>query len=118
MTLGLVTYDQDGDTLIGENEAIRSKWFLGGRKVSYRMSCSLDDGASIVLFRESVTERSWGLPPPTFTVEKTTIKGWLRSGEREDRSRGDGGTIDYARVREVLGQVANGAGWQFQFDGG
>jgi hypothetical protein len=118
MTFGLIPFEQGGDTLIGEMDSIRSKWFLGGRKVSYRMSCRLDESACIVFFRESVSEQSWGLPPPTLTVEITTIKGWRRSGQREDRSVGGGGTIDYARVRDVLGKIANGAGWQFQLEGG
>jgi hypothetical protein len=118
MTLGLIAYEQGEDSLIGEKDSIRSKWFLGGRKVSYRMSCRLDEAAHTVLFRESVTEKSWGLPPPTLTVEKTTVKGWQRSGERSDTAVGGGGTLDYGRVREVLGQVASGAGWQFRLEGG
>jgi hypothetical protein len=57
-------------------------------------------------------------PPPTFTVEKTTVKGWARSGERTDRSAGGGGKLDYARVREDLQQLAASAGWQFHLEGG
>lgn len=118
ITVGLTVFEKDEDRLTGEQESVRSKWFLGGRKVSYRMSCRLDEAARVVHFREAVTERSWGLPPPTLTVEKTTVKGWRRSGERSDISVGGGGALDSGRVREVMAQVTSGAGWQFHFEGG
>jgi hypothetical protein len=118
MTLGLSVREEGGEGLVGEMDSIRNKWFLGGRKVSYRMSCRLDEAARVVRFREAVVERSWGLPPPTLTVEKSTVHGRRRSGEVGDASVGGGGAIDYGRVREVLGQVVSGAGWQFQFESG
>jgi hypothetical protein len=72
----------------------------------------------VVHFRESITERSWGLPPPMLTRETTTVKGWQRSGARSDHSAGGSGAPDYARMRDVLGQVVSDAGWQFRFEGG
>jgi len=116
--LGLSVQDKGNDGLTGHADAIRAKWFLGGRKVSYRISCRLAEADHTVRFREAISEATWGIPPPTFTVEKTTIKGWERSGERTDRSVGGGGTIDFACVREELKAVATAAGWQFQLEGG
>lgn len=116
--LGLSVRDKGNDGLAGQADSIRAKWFLGGRKLSYRMSCRLAEAEHIVRFREAVSEATWGIPPPTFTVEKTTIKSWERSGERTDRSVGGGGTIDFAQVREELKALVTAAGWQFQLEGG
>jgi hypothetical protein len=116
--LGLSVRDEGNDGLTGQAESIRAKWFLGGRKVSYRMSCRLVEAEHTVRFREAVSETTWGIPPPTLTVEKTTTKGWARSGERTDRSLGGGGTIDFARVREELKPLVTAAGWQFHLEGG
>jgi hypothetical protein len=65
-----------------------------------------------------VVERSWGIPPPTLTVEKTTVSGWKRSGERKDVSVGGGGTLDYAKVRNAVETASVAAGWKFQLEGG
>jgi len=116
--LGLDLHDDGKGGLSGEIESIRAKWFLGGRKVVYRMSCRVAEVEHAVLFREAVIEKSWGMQPPTFTVEKTTVSGWKRSGERTDVAVGGGGTVDYARVREALQQAAADAGWQFHLEGG
>jgi hypothetical protein len=116
--LGLKIRDAGDKELVGEVESIGAKWWLGGRKVSYRMSCRPSEEDHTLHFRETVAERSWGIPPPTMTVEKTTVSGWKRSGERTDVSVGGGGTLDYARVREAVERTANSAGWQFDFEGG
>ena len=116
--LGLTVHDQGADGLAGERKAIRAKWFLGARHVNYRMSCRLAEAERTVHYREAITEWSWGLPPPTFTMETNWIKGWQLSGSRTDRSVGGGGHIDYGQVREVLKQAVGAAGWQFHFEGG
>jgi hypothetical protein len=116
--LGCSLRDDGKDGLTGEIESIRAKWFLGGRKATYRMSCRLAEAERMVYFREAVSEKTWGIPPPTLTIEKETTTGWKRSGKRTDVSVGGGGTIDYARVRDGLEQVATGAGWQFRLEGG
>jgi hypothetical protein len=115
--LGLRVRD-DGAGLSGDMEAIRAKWFLGSRKVAYRMLCRLADAEHTVHFREAVIEKSWGMPPPTFTMEITRVSGWKRSGARIDRSVGGGGTLDSGRVREALEQTVTGAGWRFHLGGG
>lgn len=82
------------------------------------MSCRLTESDHSVHFREAVVERSWGIPPPTLTVEKTTVSGWKRSGERTDVSLGGGGSLDYARMRAAVEKATAAAGWKFQLDGG
>ena len=104
--------------LSGDIESIRAKWWLGARKVSYRMSCRLVEQDHSVHFREVAVERSWGIPPPTLTVEKTTVSGWKRSGTRTDVSPAGGGTLDYGQVRTAVEQAAAAAGWTFQLEGG
>jgi hypothetical protein len=116
--LGLKIRDDANQQLAGEVESIGAKWWLGGRKVTYRMSCRPTDADHTLHFREATVERSWGIPPPTLTVEKTTVSGWKRSGERKDISVGGGGTLDYARVRDAVEQAASAAGWKFHLEGG
>ena len=81
------------------------------------MSCQLTEPDHTVHFREAVVERSWGIPPPTLSVEKATVSGWKRSGERHDVSVG-GGTLDYAMVRKAVEAASAAAGWKIHFEGG
>jgi len=114
---GLTVTESDG-ALEATREAITAKWWLGGRKVTYRASCRLAEPERTVHFREVVVERSWGIPPPTLTVETTTTSGWKRSGTRTDVSAPGGGTLDYARVREAVEKAVTAAGWTFHLEGG
>jgi hypothetical protein len=82
------------------------------------MSCRPTEQDHTIHFREAVVERSWGIPPPTLTVEKTTVSGWKRLGERKDISVGGGGTLDYAKVRNAVETASVAAGWKFQLEGG
>lgn len=115
---GLDLHEERDGGLAGTNEAILAKWFLGGRKVSYRMSCRLAEAEHTVHFREVVAEKSWGIPPPTLSVETTTVSGWTRSGTRTDHAVGGGGTIDYAKVRDAVAAATADAGWRFHLEGG
>ncbi|MFN3655781.1 MAG: hypothetical protein ACK4UO_00835 [Pseudolabrys sp.] len=109
---------ESGATLEGAREQITAKWWLGGRKVTYRASCRLAESERTVHFRDVVVERSWGIPPPTLTVETTTTSGWKRSGTRTDVSMPGGGQVDYARVREAIETAVTAAGWTFHLEGG
>jgi hypothetical protein len=116
--LGLSIHDGAKQELVGEAEKIGAKWWLGGRKVNYRMSCRLAEADHTAHFREAVVERSWGIPPPTLTIEKTTVSGWKRSGTRVDKSIGGGGSLDYASVRDAVEKATAAAGWKFHLEGG
>ena len=116
---GLAVRDGGNHDIAGEAEKIAAKWWFGGRKVAYRMACRLTGVDHTVNFREVVTERSWGIPPPTLTVETTTTSGWTRSGSRKDVSLGgQGGAVDYAGFRNAAEQAVRAAGWTFHLEGG
>ena len=104
--------------LTGTQEAIKSKWFLGGRKVNYRMRCDFDEPSRAMRFREATAESSWGVPPPTLTVEKTTQSGTRVSASRSDHSAGGGGALDYGRLRDEIELAVRSLGWQFVFEPG
>lgn len=116
--LGVALSAADGDSLRGKIEAIRSKWWFGGRTAVYRMSCQMAEPEHVVLFREAVVEKSWGLPPPTLTVETESTSGWERSGTRKDVSIGGGGTLEFAAVRTAFQEAAAKSGWQLRLEGG
>ena len=117
-SLGLTVHADGEKELNGETESIQSKWWLGGRKVAYRMSCRPTEQDHTIHFREAVVERSWGIPPPTVTVETSSVSGWKCSGERKDVSVSGGGTLDYAKVRNAVEIASVAAGWKFQLEGG
>jgi hypothetical protein len=102
----------------GEVQRIRSRWWLGGRSLVYRMSCRLTEADHTVHFREAVLESSWGIPPPTLVIEASTLSGWKRSGERREVSFGGGGAVDYAELRDVIARACSAAGWTFRLEGG
>jgi hypothetical protein len=117
--LGLALHDESAEGFKGDVESILIKWMLGQKKMAYKMSLRLDEAGRIVHFREVVSERSWGILPPTLTVEKTTTKGWERSGTHTEKPvGGGGGTVDFAKVREALKQAVAAGGWQFNLEGG
>ena len=117
-SFGLSIRDEADGGCSGEVESIRSKWWFGGRKVAYRMSCRLTEADHTVHFREAAVERNWGIPPPTMTVETTSVSGWKRNEQRTDVSVGGGGVLDYGRLRNTLEQAAVAGGWKFHLEGG
>lgn len=116
--LGLKIFDESADGFRAEREDILVKWFLGQRKVVYRMSANLSGPDHTVNFREMVQENSWGLQPPTLTLETTAVHGWERSGTHEERSLAGGGKVDYGKAREALKKTITDAGWAFHLEGG
>ena len=117
--LGLTLREESGEGFKGDVESILIKWMLGKKTAVYRMSVRLAEAERAVHFREMVKESSWGLLPPTLTVETTSTKGWERSGTHSEQPVvGGGGTVDFAKVREALKQTVAAGGWQFNLEGG
>lgn len=108
----------DERTVTGTLTAIKAKWFLGGRKVTSNFRCTLDPATHEARFRESAVESSWGLPPPTFTVETTSQYGSRVSTTRSDKGPGGGGTLEFGRFRESVERAVQDAGWTFVYEVG
>jgi hypothetical protein len=104
----------NGDEWSATGESIRSKWFLGGRKVSYRIACRLDGTAFSARVRDSITESSWGVPPPSLQVEKTVQTGTRVSTKASQSSPGGGGALDSGRLRGAIESVLAEAGWRVE----
>jgi hypothetical protein len=103
-------------TITGTLTAIKAKWFLGGRKVTSNFRCTLDPANHEAHFRESAMESSWGLPPPTFTVETTSQFGSRVNTTRTDTGVGGGGRLEFGKFREDFERAVQGAGWKFVYD--
>jgi len=114
--LGLKVIEDNADGFRAEQENILIKWLLGQRKALYRMAVKLSDADHTANFREMVKENSWGLLPPTLTIETTSIRGTQPSGTHEERSLAGGGKIDFGRVREGLKKTIADAGWAFHYE--
>jgi hypothetical protein len=109
---GTIT-SREAHALIGTLTAIQAKWLLGGRKVTSNIRCTLDSAKHEAHFRESAVESSWGLPPPTFTVQTTSQYGSRVKESRVDKSVGGGGRLEFGKFRESVEQAVKDAGWGF-----
>jgi hypothetical protein len=103
-------------SVTGTLTAIKSKWLLGGRKVTSNFTCSLDPATHEARFRESSVESSWGLPPPTFTVQTTSQYGARVKATRVDKGVGGGGILEFGAFRESVEQAVKEAGWEFLYE--
>lgn len=103
-------------TITGTLTAIKAKWLLGGRKVTSTFRCTLDQATHEAHFRESAMESSWGVPPPTFTVETTSQLGARVSTTRKDAGVGGGGTLEFGKFREDFERAVQNAGWRFVYE--
>jgi hypothetical protein len=106
----------DDHTVTGTLTAIKAKWVLGSRKVTSNFTCTLDPASHEAHFRESAVETSWGLPPPTFTVQTTTQYGTRVNQSRVDKGVGGGGVLEFGKFRESVAQAVKDAGWDFVFE--
>jgi len=106
----------DDHTVKGTLTAIKAKWFLGGRKVTSNFTCTLDPASHEAHFRESAVESTWGMPPPTFTVQTTSQYGARMKATRVDKSVGGGGILEFGKFREEVEQAVKDAGWEFAFE--
>ena len=106
----------DDHTVKGTLTAIKAKWLLGGRKVTSNFTCSLDPANHEAHFRESAVESTWGMPPPTFTVQTTSQYGARVKATRVDTSVGGGGILEFGKFRESVEQAVKDAGWEFLYE--
>jgi hypothetical protein len=69
-----------------------------------------------VHLRETATETSWGLPPPTFTVQTTTQSGIRVTTIRTDKAIGGGGRLEFGRFRNDVEKATRDAGWTVVYE--
>jgi hypothetical protein len=106
----------DDHTVTGTLTAIKAKWLLGERKVTNNFTCTLDPASHEAHFRESAVETSWGMPPPTFTVQTTSQYGAQVKATRVDTGVGGGGVLEFGAFRESVERTVKDAGWDFLYD--
>lgn len=116
--LGLKLQGESGEGFKGEIESVLIKWMLGKKTMVYKMSLGLDESSRAVRFREAVKESSFGILPPTLTLETTSLKGKALSGTHRETSPAGKGTVDFGKVREALKQAVENAGWRFDLEAG
>jgi hypothetical protein len=108
---------RDASALTGTLTAIKSKWFLGGRKVTDTVTCRLVPEAHEVHVREIAAETSWGLPPPTFKAQTRVQSGArVKLTRTEAAAGGGGGRLEFGRFRDAVAQATRDAGWEFVHD--
>jgi hypothetical protein len=61
-------------------------------------------------------ESSWGLPPPTLTIETTSQVGSRVNTTRKDASVGGGGRLEFGKFREDFERAVQNAGWKFVYE--
>ena len=103
-------------TITGTLTAIKANWILGGRKVTSTFRCTLDPTTHEAHFRESAMESSWGLPPPTFTIETTSQVGSRVNTTRKDAGVGGGGRLEFGKFRDDFERAVQNAGWKFIYE--
>ena len=106
----------DDHSVTGTLTVIKAKWLLGGRKVTSHFTCTLEPVAHEARFHESAVESSWGLPPPTFTVQTTSQYGARVKETRMDKGVGGGGILEFGAFRESVEQAVKDAGWEFLYE--
>lgn len=76
----------------------------------------LDPASHEAHFRESAVESSWGLPPPSYTVQTTSQYGSRVKATRVDKGVGGGGVLEFGKFRESFERAVQDAGWRFVYE--
>lgn len=112
-----ISVHREGDSVLrGEKEAIKAKWFLGGKKSVYSFSCRLDEAHHTATFREMIVDRSWGIAPPGFKVESYSQSGTTVTSKTVEKAVGGGGTQELGLWRDACSTTVGAAGWIFKHE--
>ncbi len=101
------------DSLVAEKQAIAAQWFLGKRKVTHRLSIKLNAAERQCTLKETATEITLGIAPPSFIVTRTTQQGTRYTENRIDSGLG-GGQLNYGEGRELVEGICQKEGWAFK----
>ena len=101
------------DSLVAEKQAIAAQWFLGKRKVTHRLSIKLNAAERQCTLKETATEITLGIAPPSFIVTRTTQHGTRYTENRTDSGLG-GGQLNYGEGRKLIEGICQEEGWAFK----
>ncbi len=99
---------------------VDADWKVGKKKVQYEALIRLDYSSRTVIMWEMLKEQSLGLGGlASFKVEKYSTSGTTRTGSVvESMLTPDGRRVDFSlefgKVRQLIQQVAQFRGWNFQ----
>lgn len=124
-----LTWSQKRDTVHLERVIAERKVMLGTAKLTYRATVTLDEARREVAFSELLAERGtgvssggddgegsgfgFGLQATSYNTRRDTIADNIEDQARQ-YSRQYVLDFPYARVREVVGQIAAAAGYRFR----
>ncbi|MCX7627366.1 MAG: hypothetical protein N2Z69_03005 [Methylophilaceae bacterium] len=96
-------------------QVIMSRWLLGSRSVRLRLECCFDEAAKLLHFRQSASEITIGLPPPTLIFSSNRQHGLRLKENRIDRSLPEGGgEMHYGAAGEWLQALCDEVGWKLK----
>jgi len=101
------------DSLVAEKQIIAAQWLLGKRKVTHRLSIKLNAAERQCTLKETATEITLGIAPPSFIVTRTTQHGTRHTENRTDSGLG-GGQLNYGEGRELVEGICQKEGWTFK----
>ena len=101
------------DSLVAEKQAIAAQWLLGKRKVNHSLSIKLNAAERQCTLKETATEITLGIAPPSFIVTHSTQHGTRYTENRTDSGLG-GGQLNYGEGRELVEGICQKEGWAFK----
>lgn len=105
------TVEIRGDRLTASRDTIHSKWLFGSRRMEQRVCVCIDARAHALRIQELAKETVIGIPPPGFTVTRSTQRGLSYAEERKDVALAGGGEAHYGAVRDWLADQCARSGW-------
>jgi len=90
----------------------------GRPQVNYRWRAAWRKPNHNAAFPRAVSRKAGAFRRRRLTVEKTTVSGWKRSGERSDFSLAAAASSITHACAEAVERAAVAAGWTFHLEGG
>ncbi|HEY0848256.1 MAG TPA: hypothetical protein VGE12_23005 [Noviherbaspirillum sp.] len=97
--------------LLAMREDIRSRWFLGSRRVSSQLHCRFDEVARVLHVQEVAREVAVGIPPPALRSARYRQQGTHVRETFRDTGPFGSGTLEYGKAQEWLHTLCREAGW-------
>ncbi|MDD3353077.1 hypothetical protein [Zoogloea sp.] len=105
------TVEVAGGLLTAKKTTINSTWLFGSRRVAHRVCVRIDAQSHAVRVQELAKETVVGIPPPSFSVTRSTQTGLVFSEARRERGFGGGGDANYGELHAWLTEECTRIGW-------